>query len=103
MKRHGVFIVARITDPAAGRRVALGGRGARGGGASGRPPSTADPPRPLSSRILILRGGILMPIGNFPEVLSQAILVDIISVGRLGVRRCLPPRARPPPRPPPES
>ena len=39
-----------------------------------------------SSNILILRGGILMSIGNLPEVLSQRILVWIILVGRLGVR-----------------
>ena len=36
-----------------------------------------------SSRILILRGGLLMSIGNFLESLSQAILVGIILVGRL--------------------
>ena len=43
-----------------------------------------------SSRILILRGGILMSIGNFPESLSQAILAEIILVGTLGVWRfCL--------------
>ena len=33
----------------------------------------------------MLRGGTLMPIGNFPEVLSQRILAGIILVGRLGV------------------
>ena len=38
-----------------------------------------------SSRILMLRGGIPRPIGDFPESLSQAILVGIILVGRLGV------------------
>ena len=38
-----------------------------------------------SSRILILRGGILRPIGNFLESLSQAIIVGVILVGRLGV------------------
>ena len=38
-----------------------------------------------SNIILILRGGILMSIGDFPESLSQAILVGIILVGRLGV------------------
>ena len=38
-----------------------------------------------SSRILNLRGGILRPIGNFPEILSQAMLVGVILVGRLGV------------------
>ena len=35
--------------------------------------------------ILILRSGILMSIGSFPESLSQAILVGIILAGRLGV------------------
>ena len=34
----------------------------------------------------MLRGGILMSIGNFLEVLSQAILVGIMLVGRLGIR-----------------
>ena len=38
-----------------------------------------------SSRILIWRGGIVMSIGDFPEGLSQAILVGIMLVGRLGV------------------
>ena len=39
-----------------------------------------------SSRILILRGGILMSIGNVPEMLSQQILVGTILVyGRLAV------------------
>ena len=38
-----------------------------------------------SSRILILRGGILTSRGNFPERLSQAILVMRFLVGRLGV------------------
>ena len=36
-----------------------------------------------SSIILIQRGGILMSIGDFPESLSQAILVGIMLVGRL--------------------
>ena len=36
-----------------------------------------------SSIIVILRGGIPRPTGNFPESLSQAILVGIMSVGRL--------------------
>ena len=40
-----------------------------------------------SSIVLMLRGGIPGPIGNLPESLSQAILVGIISVGRLGVCR----------------
>ena len=38
-----------------------------------------------SSIILILRGGIPRPTGDFPESLSQAILVGIMFVGRLGV------------------
>ena len=36
-----------------------------------------------SSRILIWRGGIPRPIGNYPEGLSQAILAEIFSGGRL--------------------
>ena len=35
-----------------------------------------------SSRILILRGGSVMSIGNFPELLSQAILAGIILYSR---------------------
>ena len=38
-----------------------------------------------SNIIFMLSDGILMPIGNFPEMLSQQILVGIILVGRLGV------------------
>ena len=38
-----------------------------------------------SSITFILRGGILMSIGNSPESLSQGILIGIILVGRLGV------------------
>ena len=41
-----------------------------------------------SSRTLVSRGGIPRPKGNFPESLSQAILVGIILVGRLGVPPC---------------
>ena len=37
-----------------------------------------------SSIILIRRGGIPRPIGDFPESLSQAILVGMMLVGRLG-------------------
>ena len=37
-----------------------------------------------SSRISMLRGGILMSMGNFPASLSQAILVGRFLVGRLG-------------------
>ena len=38
-----------------------------------------------SSVMLIIRGGILMSIGDFPETLSQQILVGIMLEGRLGV------------------
>ena len=38
-----------------------------------------------SSTILIQRGGIPRPKGNFPESLSQAMLVGITLVGKLGV------------------
>ena len=41
-----------------------------------------------SSIILILRGGVLMCIGDFLESLNQAILVGIMLVGRLGVVDC---------------
>ena len=34
-----------------------------------------------SSIILIKRGGILRPIGDFPESLTQAILVGVMLVG----------------------
>ena len=37
-----------------------------------------------SSVILILRAGIPRPIGDFPEILSQAMLVGMMSVGRSG-------------------
>ena len=37
-----------------------------------------------SNIILILSGGMLMSIGDFPESFSQRILVGIILVGRLG-------------------
>ena len=51
-----------------------------------------------SSWILILRGGVLMSIENFPESLSQAILAGRFLVGRLGVacRSRLPWTARAP-------
>ena len=38
-----------------------------------------------SNTILIQRGGIPRPMGNFPEGLSQAMLLRIFLVGRLGV------------------
>ena len=40
-----------------------------------------------SSIILILRGGILMSMEDFPESSSQAIVVGIMLVGRSGVHR----------------
>ena len=40
-----------------------------------------------SSIILILRGGIPRPIVNFPEGLSQAMLVGVMLVGGLGVQK----------------
>ena len=39
--------------------------------------------------MLNLRGGIPRPIGDFPESLSQAMLVGIMLVGRLGVHHHL--------------
>ena len=42
-----------------------------------------------SSIILTLRGGILMSIGNLPEVLNQQILVGIILAGRVGAPQCV--------------
>ena len=38
-----------------------------------------------SSIILILRDGIPRPMGDFPESLTQAMLVGVMLVGRLGV------------------
>ena len=38
-----------------------------------------------SSVNLILRGGIPRPIGNYPDILSQRILVGIMLVGKLGI------------------
>ena len=45
-----------------------------------------------SSLTLLIRGGILMSIGNLLECLSQAISVGILLVGRLGVSRGTGPR-----------
>ena len=39
-----------------------------------------------SSTILMLRGEIFRPIGDFPESLSQPMLAGTMLVGRLGVR-----------------
>ena len=38
-----------------------------------------------SNIISILRGGILMSIGDFPETLSQAMLAGVMLVGRLSI------------------
>ena len=38
-----------------------------------------------SSMMSISRGGVYRPIGDFPESLSQAMLVGIMLVGRFGV------------------
>ena len=38
-----------------------------------------------SNIMSISRGGIPRPLGNFPESLSQAMLVGVMLVGRLGV------------------
>ena len=42
-----------------------------------------------SSIILIIRGGILRPIGDAPESLTQAMLVGEILVGRMGAGKLL--------------
>ena len=41
-----------------------------------------------SNMILIERVGIPRPIGDFPESLSQAMLVGVMLVGRLGIPTC---------------
>ena len=41
-----------------------------------------------SSIILTLRGGVPRPIGDFPESLSQTMLVGLMFAGRLGVNEC---------------
>ena len=38
-----------------------------------------------SSIILIVSGGILAPMGDFPEISNQGILAEIILVGRFDV------------------
>ena len=43
-----------------------------------------------SNIILSLRGGILRPMGNSRESLSQGIVAGILLVGRLGVASCAP-------------
>ena len=53
--------------------------------AANLPTNIADA-RGFDSRIILIpRGGILVSIGNFQEDLSQAMLVGVMSVGRLGV------------------
>ena len=42
-----------------------------------------------SSIILNSRSGILRPMGNFPESLSQAMLVGVMLAGRFGVHTCV--------------
>ena len=49
------------------------------------PTNTVDCRGFYSNIILILRGGILMS-RKFPESLTQAMLVGVMLVGRLGVR-----------------
>ena len=48
-----------------------------------------------ASVVLSFRGGILVSIGNFQEILSQGILLGIILAGRLGVPECRPAREAP--------
>ena len=56
--------------------------------------------RGLDSNIsLIIRGGIVMSIGDFPESLSQAILVGIMLVRRLAVTLISVPTCADPPSP----
>ena len=43
-----------------------------------------------STTVLIVRGGVLRFIGNFPELLSQRISVGMILVGRLAASRARP-------------
>ena len=47
-----------------------------------------------SNIILNLRGELFRPIGDFPESASQAMLVGIMLVGRLGVHMSQVPHAR---------
>ena len=58
----------------------------------GAPPRTPNLPTNIvdfggfdSSTILVYRGGIPRPIGDFPESLSQAMFVGTMLVGGLGV------------------
>ena len=62
-----------------------GGRSARGRRAANLRTKIPDFGGFHSSRIFILRDGLLVSIGNFLESLSQAILVGTILAGRLGV------------------
>ena len=59
---------------------------APGGSATANPPTNIVGFRGLdSSTILIQRGGIIRPIGDFSESLSQVMLVGTMSLGGLGV------------------
>ena len=58
--------------------------------------STPNPPTNIvdfrrfgSSIILVDRGGIPRPIGDFPETLNQAMLVGTLLVGGLGIKPVL--------------
>ena len=55
--------------------IHLDRRSEKGGAADLRSAKILDVRGFDSGRISILRGGVLMSIGNFPEVLSQQILV----------------------------
>ena len=58
------------------------------GGGAGMEGMVAQPAGTFRGRFLagnIVRVGVLMSMGNSPEVLSQRILVGIILVGRLGI------------------
>ena len=92
------LIIASQGRRGAGRRgggnVLRGGQEARGGGGGRVGPTDWDTANLRteildfrgfdSSRILSLRDGILMSVWDFPEMLSQQILVGMIFVGTLG-------------------
>ena len=84
----GVSLRDHVAKPSFRRRRAffpgLGRTAAAGRAAPNLPANIMDFRGFYSTLILILRCGIPRPIGNFPECLSQAILVGIMLVGRLG-------------------
>ena len=83
--RHANFVVLSQTPPESHRTVP-GEHGAAGEGCPANLCTKILDFRGFdSSRVLILRGGVLMSIGDFPESLSQAILAGRFLVGRLGV------------------